>query len=717
LTAAEYVIGAAFLGIVLGSAAWAAWLLVRRRGDALSGAARALALATLTCLFVFAAHLIPGVLGILDRGTVAASSVALLAVASLAAGRIGPGPAVSPHPEAPLQGRASRWIALGAAGAAAVYALAHLGGHFDEGTLQSDAATFHLNNVAEWIRHGSFWLVDDFVYDRAAGNYPQTGDVFMLSVILPFDYDFLARLIGWPFTAMLGVAVYAGARELSAPRSTATLLAAAVIAMPAVIYIAPVGLGDPEMLGLYAAGGYFLLRHWRTRDGFDLALAAIGLGLSLGTRWYAVYAVVAALAVWLAALLLARRRTRGAGAKGDERGARPAVGAIVGALALVTLCGGFWFLRNWVESGNPAFPVEVAPLGVELFPAPVDRVRELLGYTLADYLGRPGIYRDTIIPEFLEFMGLVAIALWVGIAAAGIAGLRRLRATRDALGGRAFALACCAALIGLAYIVTPYTAAGLENDPSGAAVNARYVIPALVAGAPACAWLLTQIGGRARIALEALVGLLVLDGLLRASGQPGGEVGRGSVLAAAVIVAAGILLWPRFRALWPRITATPRRVVLVAAVTAFTLLVAGAVVESGFSSKRYVGLNPTIDFINTRAPAGNSIGLVGEGWVSYPMYGPRLENEVEPVATRVDEMLRAYSDRREFTEAVSQADYDLILVTEIDTLDPQRPLEQERWLRDLPYVEVAEGGHPIAPSVGVRLYAREGSELAEGSAS
>jgi len=99
------------------------------------------------------------------------------------------------------------------------------------------------------------------------------------------------------------------------------------------------------------------------------------------------------------------------------------------------------------------------------------------------------------------------------------------------------------------------------------------------------------------------------------------------------------------------------------------------------------------------------------------MYGPRLENEVEPVATRVDEMLRAYSDRREFTEAVSQADYDLILVTEIDTLDPQRPLEQERWLRDLPYVEVAEGGHPIAPSVGVRLYAREGSELAEGSAS
>ena len=713
LTGAEYLIGAAVLGIVLGASAAAAWILVVRRGDALRGVPRAVALATLTALFVFAAHLVPGVLGILSRGTVAACAMLLLALASLLAPRIGSGRTSGPPAVAP-DGRVSRWLAIAAVAAVCVYAIAHIGGHFDEGTLQSDAATFHLPNVAEWINGGSFWAVDDFVYDRAAGNYPQTGDVYMLAVILPFDYDFLARLVGWPFVALLGLAVFAAARELAASRATAALVAAAVLAMPAVVYIAPVGLGDPEMLGLFAAGGFFLLRWWRTRAGFDLALAGIGLGLSLGTRWYAVYAVGAVLAVWLVALHAERRRERRAEPAGERRGSAR-LGAALALGGLVAVCGGFWFLRTLVESGNPVFPVRVAPLGIELFDAPMDRIRGIYGFTLADYLGRPGVYRDSIFPQFLDFMGFVALALWAGVAAAAVAAVRAWRRGTDGFAPRVVALAAVAALIGLAYIVTPYTAAGPENDPSGAAVNARYVIPALVAAAPALAWLLGRLRGRVLLAAQAVLALAVLDGLLRAADQPGGEVGRGSVLAAAVMVAAAIALGPRLRPLADRVRGSRKALVASAAVAALALLVAGAAIESGFSAKRYVGLNPVVDLVNTQAPAGQRVGLVGEGWVSYPLFGPRLENEVRPVGQRIDGMLRAYPDRESFSRDVRQEGYDLVLVTEIDTLDPERPLRQERWLERLPYVEVAAGSHPIAPTVGVRLYAPKDSDLAEGA--
>ena len=71
--------------------------------------------------------------------------------------------------------------------------------------------------MIRWIQEGSLWPVDDFIPDRAPGNYPQTGDVFVLAVMLPFDGDFLVRLVPYPFLALLGVSVYAGARELAAP--------------------------------------------------------------------------------------------------------------------------------------------------------------------------------------------------------------------------------------------------------------------------------------------------------------------------------------------------------------------------------------------------------------------------------------------------------------------------------------------------------------------
>ena len=719
MTASEYVIGAAFLAVVLGSALAATAVLLRRRGAALAGAPRVVAWGLLTAFFVFVSHLVPGALEVLSRETVAACAVASLALVSLLRERRERAvPPPDPPPARPAP-RVSRVLAAGAVGAVCVYVIAHVAGHFDEGTLQSDAATFHLPNIAEWIQGESFWRVDDFVYDRAAGDYPQTGDVFMLATILPWESDFLARLVGWPFVALLGFAVYAAGRELAVPAATAALVAAALVSVPAVVYIAPVGLADPQMVGLFAAGGYFLLRHWRTGDGLDLTLAGLGLGLSLGTRWYGVFAVGAVIAVWLVALAIARRRRRIASRDGDadRRRAPASPVAAVGLLALVLACGGFWLVRNWVISGNPVFPVRVAPFGVELFAAPGDPIRDLLGFSLADYLGRPGVYRDSILPQFLDYLAVVSIAACAAALTAGVVALRELRSGASELAPRVLALLACAGLIAVAYVFTPYTAAGPENDPTGGAVNTRYVVPALVAAAPAIGWLIARLAGRWRIAAEVVVALLVLEALVRAADQPGGEVSAPAVIAGAVLVAAAIAIAPRAPALARRVRASRPAMAAAIAGTALALAFGGAFVQSRFESERYVGLNETIDFVNARAPEGARVGLVGEGWVSYPMFGPRLGNEVEPIAERRAEMLRAYPDHSEFERAVLLGDFDLVLVTELDTLDPERPLRQERWLRRLPFVEVAEGQHPIAPGFSVRLYAPVGSPLAaEGAA-
>jgi len=136
------------------------------------------------------------------------------------------------------------------------------------------------------------------------GQYPQNGDVLLLSVVLPWRDAAFVRLVNYPFLILLAVAVYAAARELGAPRTTSALVAMVVLAMPA-IYVPVVDsvMTDAPLVACFAAGSLFLLRHWRTKANGDLILGAIGLGLAFGTKWYGVSAAAVAVTVWTVGML------------------------------------------------------------------------------------------------------------------------------------------------------------------------------------------------------------------------------------------------------------------------------------------------------------------------------------------------------------------------------------------------------------------------------
>lgn len=698
MTFAEYLGGAAYLGVVVAAAAVAAYAVLIAADRLRPNAPAALAFGLLAALVVWAAHMVPGVLGVLSRELAALTAAAIALAVALVLPRIRAAladPGAQDFPEAPPSGRWSARIAIAAFAIAAGYVLASLLAHADESLMQVDVVSFHLSNVAAWIQEGSLWGVDDWIPNRAPGNYPQTGDVFFLAAMLPFESDFLARWVMYPFVALAFLGVYAGARELAVPRATAVIVASAVLAIPAVGYSGSQGLADPAMLGTFAPGAYFLLRYWRTGARLDLILAGVGLGLSFGTRWYAVFAVCAVLAVWLGAALVVRR---------------PKLvrhGAALGGL--VAVCGGFWLLRNWAQSGNPVFPVRVAPLGVTIFDAPPDRFRELQGYSLADYANRPGILRDFLWPTFIRFMGLASVALWGLLAFAGLRAFRHLGLhLRERAGwprghGRPFAMAVAALLIVIAYAFTPYTASGVKDAPTEGWVNARYVIPALIVGAPAIAWSLTRIG-RARLAVEAFLLLAIAESVLRSLALPLGAVSRAwLLLVGAALLAAGALVARGGR---PRVG---RRLAVAGAAGALLAAVAlGAALERRYAERRYAGLNEPIDLVNSgRVPEGARIGIVGDGFGNYPLFGPRLRNEVQYVGPRERGMLTSYREGPAFRAAVERGGFDYIVVQNIDTVDEGLPEWQEHWLEEAGWRLVAKGPHPNLGFAGIemRLYA------------
>jgi hypothetical protein len=693
LTSAEYLAGALLLAFELGCAAVAATLIVRRRRAAdLDGVPRVIAWALIAVAFVFAAHLIPGVLGVLEPAAVISTSLLLLGVAFVVPDRL-VRPAVPGPPPAQREPRYALWLGVGAVVACAVYLIGWALDHGGQALSQSDVVSFHLPNVARWIQDGSLWGIHDWIPNRAPGNYPETGDVFMLAAILPWDSEIIVRFVGYPFVALAGLSVFAAGRELAVPRGTAALAAAAVIAMPAVSYIAISGLADPEMIGTFGAGAYFLLRHWRTRDGFDLALAGLGLGLAFGSRWYAVPAVLAVLGAWAVAAWIERAR---------RRGGLGEAGILAGIVAVV---GGFWLLRNWIESGNPLFPVKVAPLGIDVFDAPRDVYREKFGFTLAHYLTDTDVLGKYIWPKFLDFLSFTAIALSVSVVIGAVAGWRRRSGAGRGIGGRVLAMSAVAIAIAIVYLGTPYTASGPEGIPFEAFVNSRYVVPGLVVAAPVLAWLISSAGALGPW-LQGLLALAVLDALRRNIDLPGGGVGPGWLLLAAVVLGLGLLGYLVIRD--SAADLRPGRPRLVAgaicvAVLGIGAIAVGAVQKNRFEDDRYTTDGPAIDYVNDEYPAQLRIGIVGDGFASYPLFGPRLDNRVDYVGHRVDEMLKPFNRRPAFDRALRRGGYDAIAWTSLDTLHENLPLEQAKWLEQDGYRRVAEGNDPLLNSE-VALY-------------
>src|SRR4051794_8848218 len=349
MSAGDYLVGLALLVSMLAGVLVGAEVLVRRRLGHLAGAPRVVAFAVVATSGLLAVHLVPGMLGVLARGTVLVATALWLGGALLV--RRAPSSRESPRsePAAPT-GTAFGATAVVAVVAVGVFALATAINQLAVAPGSVDLLNFHLPTVARWIQSGSIWHVSELLPNVAPGAYPDNGDVVLLAVVLPWHDDFLAHLAMYPYYALTGVGVYALARELGAARAWAALAGALVLAVPGVALPALVGgLVDPVMLATFAAGLLFLARHHRTGARSDLVLAGLGLGLSFGTKWYAVSAVAIVLGVWAIAGATARRRRARLG------------GELAVLVGLVAAAGGIWLLRNWIALGNPFFPVRVAP--------------------------------------------------------------------------------------------------------------------------------------------------------------------------------------------------------------------------------------------------------------------------------------------------------------------------------------------------------------------
>ena len=682
----DYILGLALMAGIWGAAIGVAALVVARLLPGLSGAPRLLAGAIVAVAALVASALLPAIVGVLSIWTALGASAAGLVAAWFLIPRR-PGSADDDTPPATADSGPVSWtLATLAVAFVAVWTLAKAWAATREASQDVDTLTFHLPVVGRWLETGSIWQVDQFTPLLPNGNYPHNGDLIFLTVVGAFDSDAFVRVVNVPFLALAGVAAYALARELAAPRATAVLCGAVFAALPVMNLATFDGAKtDPIMLACFGAGAVFLVRHGRRGRRSDLVFAGLGIGLAFGTKWYGVPAGAVMVVVWAGAALLRRA------------GTRAVVSGAATLCGLIAAAGGIWLVRNAVESGSPLFPVALPPL----FDTPRDFVRECAGFSIADYFGDGQVWADYILPAYRDNYGLAGALLVAGWAGAGALALVA-RARRRPRPETASVLTLAAAVLILAavYTITPYTALGTEGEPILVGANTRWLTPALLLCAALLAVLLGRLG-RARLPLEAVAVIAVVLGLDR-----GADLTLRTVFAAAVVL--GFAAAAAYGTLLLRARVGGGRLVPVVA-SALALLAVLAVAydrQSDYHADRFAREgDPVLTYLSREATSGYRVAIAGVPSPGqspvWPAFGPRLGNHVDFLGPMIDGQQYEYADRAAWTRALREGRFDLLVVGRggyaRECPLPGRETDDDAWAR-------AAGFERIAATERLTLY-------------
>jgi len=332
----------------------------------------------------------------------------------------------------------------------------------DHGITNFDSVWYHMPFAAEIARTGS---VTGFFHTETvflSWFYPQNSELMhgigmvltgrdFVSIFINLGWLALGLLAGWcvgrpygrPHLTMLGVAVLMATHTLVVrePGTGKNDVMAAVLILSAMAIMLNSSAARPSPPG-------------RVRADWAMAAAGLAVGLAAGTK---VTALAPAFLVTCAVIYATVPGQR--------------LKAIWVWFVPILLGGGWWYLRNLPKAGNPL--PQITSIGPLDLPGP-DRMQ--VGrpdFSVAHYLTDTGIWRHYFAPGLDQGFGAIWPVLLLlvvgGLALVMLNARGRLTRTHGAV----------ALLAILAYLVTPLSAAGPEGDPTGFAINLRFLIPAL----------------------------------------------------------------------------------------------------------------------------------------------------------------------------------------------------------------------------------------------
>jgi len=341
----------------------------------------------------------------------------------------------------------------------------------------ADTITYHLVNAAAWLHNGNIWQLPFTTPNGPDATAPGNGDIFTTWLMMPSHSDQIVCLTPIIFGSLCVLATAQLARALGATTRRGVVVGLVIMAIPAIAvtqsHSALVDLAGPAFI--VSA----LVLAFRARaESRDLLWVCAGFCLGFAAGSKVVDLLPSVLALFIAMSLANTRRWH----------------------ALALLIGGYiplgavWYVRNWIEAGNPLFPdiIRFGPLNFR--GAPLVDNTSILAHIVMGHWATVG----TIIGIAAEIIGPALAVLVVAVF-----GARHAKAVTGRIG-------LLAALITLGYLVTPYTGGGPAAHTDEIATAMRYLFPALFVAAGVTAAVLNVRSLRILVAVSALYSVIVL---------------------------------------------------------------------------------------------------------------------------------------------------------------------------------------------------------------
>ena len=276
-----------------------------------------------------------------------------------------------------------------------------------------DSLGYHLPTITLWYQTGAFAVPEQIRVDYPeVERYPYNWEALCALFLFPFHEDFLVLLPNLFSWLLMGGAAFSLALRFGADRINALVSVALLLVFPIVVSNLLTLHVDLPLASLFVACLCFSSRYRETGALADLALGILSLGMLVGIKTsglaYGGLAVFSFLVLcsidgaFIARVIPPPWRGRLGGGKAEDspspspsprggellrgqsnkaaagqsvapKSQRPPLSLssafpLVVAILLFPLLGGYWYIRNLVEVGNPLGCVRVEFAGHELFP-------------------------------------------------------------------------------------------------------------------------------------------------------------------------------------------------------------------------------------------------------------------------------------------------------------------------------------------------------------
>lgn len=323
-----------------------------------------------------------------------------------------------------------------------------------------DSLAYHLPTLAEWYQTGSLPIFSKYLNDQI-GYYPYSWEILCLLFIMPFREDFLVSFPNFIAWLIFGLSIYKLSHQLQAKRIYSLAAASLALSTPTLLKNVNTIHIDLPMATFFMVSLYCLTIFMQspTLIMFCLFLVAIGMLVSIKTSGI-LYSGILGLALLIYLIV---NRCQFLSSKGSKSHRVPSKGIAIlyfSSLSCFLLVGSFWYVKNFLATGNPLGLLHVKVAGLTLLPGTLETAR-IRATTLASLFDLTNInnwqvwFSQVLIELQLPFL---LLALQLIIALPTTLSLWKKKSEANPFRNSFLILLTLLIITGFFYWTTPYSA-------------------------------------------------------------------------------------------------------------------------------------------------------------------------------------------------------------------------------------------------------------------